>query len=73
MFDDLSVVLGEVLAVRCSEADNSSSARVDNIDPDNHRILHSGCNLDSIEILSQLGVNLLEDVRVDSDLCSLDR
>jgi len=66
-------VLCKVLAIGGSEADNSSSARVNHIDSDHHCILHSGCNLYPIQVFFKLGVDLLEDIGVNGDFSTVNR
>lgn len=66
-------MLTTVLCVRCSQAENSIFTGIDDIKADNHGIFHRFGHLDSVQVLAKLSVDLLQDITVHSNLCTLDR
>lgn len=73
LFDNLAVVLSEVLRVGSGKPNNGSASCVDDVDTHNHCVLHLFGNFNPIQIFSEFRVNLLEYVGVNGDLGAVNR
>jgi hypothetical protein len=61
-----------VLGVGSGQTDDCTTTSVYNVYTDNHGVLHVVGDVDLVEILTDLGVNLFKDVRVNGDLGPVD-
>lgn len=61
-----------MLRIGGSQSNNCFSSGVNDVNTNHHRVLSVGGNFDLVEILSQLSINLFEDVGVNCYFCPID-
>jgi hypothetical protein len=68
MLNDLVEVLGKILGIRGTKAEDSLSTSINNISTNNHSVAIAR-QLNSIEILLKFGIDLFKEITEDSN-CS---
>ena len=61
-----------MLRVRGGQTNNCTATGIYNINTDYHRVLLVSGNFDSVEVLAKFGVYLLQNIRVNYNLCAVD-
>ena len=72
MVNNLGEVLGHMLGVGSSQADDRSATSIYNVNTNDHSVFHIIGDVYLVEVLTDFRVDLFEDVRVNSDLGSVD-
>ena len=61
-----------MLRVRSSQTNNCTATSIYNINTDYHRVLLVCGNFDSVKVLAKFSVYLLQNIRVNYNLCAVD-
>ena len=70
MVDHLGEVLGHMLGVGSSQADDRSATSIYNVNTDDHSVFHIIGDVYLVEVLTDFRVDLFEDVRAKDELRS---